>query len=99
MDKFLLGIANAKTPVTLTVKVIPKSARNEIAGMLADGTLKVKIAAPPEKGQANEMLRAFFGGAMQAAQKTRCHCRGPRLQPEDRAARLSGPPRNSIFQP
>lgn len=60
MDEFLLGIANAKTPITLTVKVIPKSARNEIAGMLADGTLKVKIAAPPEKGQANEMLRAFL---------------------------------------
>ncbi len=44
----------------LTVKVIPKSSRNEIAGRMADGTLKVKIAAPPEKGKANEELRAFL---------------------------------------
>lgn len=44
----------------LRIKVIPKSSRNEIAGTMADGTLKVKIAAPPEKGKANEALRAFL---------------------------------------
>ena len=44
----------------LTVKVIPKSSRNEIAGRMADGTLRVKIAAPPEKGKANAELRAFL---------------------------------------
>lgn len=44
----------------LTVKVIPKASRNEIAGTLADGTLKVKIAAAPEKGKANAELCAFL---------------------------------------
>lgn len=44
----------------LTVKVIPKSSRNEIVGEMADGTLKIKIAAPPEKGKANAELRAFL---------------------------------------
>ena len=30
--------------MTLRVKAIPRSARTEIAGKVADGTLKVKIA-------------------------------------------------------
>jgi hypothetical protein len=46
--------------VTLRIKVIPRSAKTEIAGEMGDGTLKVKIAAPPEKGKANEALCAFL---------------------------------------
>ena len=46
--------------MTLRVKVIPRSPTSEIAGTMADGTLKVKIAAPPEKGKANEALCAFL---------------------------------------
>jgi uncharacterized protein (TIGR00251 family) len=40
----------------LRVKVVPRSSKSEIVGELGDGTLKVKIAAPPEKGKANEAL-------------------------------------------
>jgi uncharacterized protein (TIGR00251 family) len=54
----------------LRVKVIPRSAKSEIAGEMADGTLKVRIAAPPEKGKANEalvaILAAHFGVARSA---------------------------------
>jgi uncharacterized protein (TIGR00251 family) len=46
--------------VSLRVKVIPKSARTEIAGALADGTIKIKLAAVPEKGKANAELCAFL---------------------------------------
>ena len=46
--------------MTLRVKVIPRSARSQIAGELADGTLKVKVAAPPERGKANEELCRFL---------------------------------------
>ena len=46
--------------MTRRVKVIPRSAKTEIAGEMADGTLKVKIAAPPEKGKANEALCMFL---------------------------------------
>jgi len=38
------------------VKVIPRSASSGIVGELEDGTLRVKVAAPPEKGKANEEL-------------------------------------------
>jgi uncharacterized protein YggU (UPF0235/DUF167 family) len=44
----------------LRVKVIPRSAGSQIAGTMADGTLKIKIAAPPEKGEANHALIAFL---------------------------------------
>ena len=48
--------------MTIRVKVIPRSATTEIAGEMSDGTLKVKIAAPPEKGRANEALCVFLAG-------------------------------------
>ena len=44
----------------IRVKVIPRSAKTGIAGEMADGTLRVKVAAPPEKGKANEALCAFL---------------------------------------
>jgi len=46
--------------MTRRVKVIARSARSEMAGEMADGTLKVKIAAPPEKGKANDALCEFL---------------------------------------
>jgi uncharacterized protein len=46
--------------VTLHIKVIPRSPRTEFAGQLSDGTLKVKVAAPPDKGKANDELCRFL---------------------------------------
>jgi len=46
--------------VTLRVKVIPRSSKNEVGGELADGTLKVYVIAPPEKGKANEQVCAVL---------------------------------------
>lgn len=42
----------------LDVKVVPRSATSAVAGTMADGTLKVKVAAVPEKGKANAELCA-----------------------------------------
>lgn len=44
----------------ITVKVIPKSSKTELVGRLPDGTWKVKVAAAPEKGKANQALCAFL---------------------------------------
>jgi uncharacterized protein len=46
--------------VTIRVKVIPRSPRTELAGEMADGTVKVRVAAPPEKGRANDELCSFL---------------------------------------
>lgn len=51
----------------IDVKVVPRSSRSEVAGTMADGALKVKVAAVPEKGKANAelcaVLAAHFGVA------------------------------------
>lgn len=44
----------------LDVKVVPRSAASAVAGAMADGTLKVKVAAVPEKGKANAELCAVL---------------------------------------
>lgn len=45
--------------IHLTVKIVPGSSRTEIVG-LYDDMLKIKVAAPPEKGKANKMLLDFL---------------------------------------
>jgi uncharacterized protein len=40
----------------VTVHVTPKSRKNEISGILPDGTLKVRLTAPPVEGAANKAL-------------------------------------------
>lgn len=51
--------------VTLDVKVIPRSSKSEVNEVMADGALKVKLCAVPEKGHANEelnrVLAEYFG--------------------------------------
>lgn len=44
----------------IDVKVIPRASRSEVSGEMADGTLKVKVAAVPEKGKANDELRELL---------------------------------------
>ena len=43
----------------ISLRVHPNAARNQIIGF-ADGTLRVRIAAPPVKGKANKELIAFL---------------------------------------
>lgn len=60
MNQFLEQRIRRGSPTTIRVKVTPKSAKSEITGELADGTLKVRIAASPERGKANAELCAFL---------------------------------------
>ena len=45
--------------IVFTAKIVPGSSRTAIAGVL-DGMVKIKVAAPPEKGKANQGLMAFL---------------------------------------
>jgi uncharacterized protein len=47
----------------LEVKAMPGSSRSEVSG-LRDGALLVRVAAPPEKGKANEELRSCLARAL-----------------------------------
>ena len=50
-------------PVRHAIKAVPGARRDEIAGMLGD-RLKVRIAAPPEAGRANEAVCRVIAGAL-----------------------------------
>jgi uncharacterized protein YggU (UPF0235/DUF167 family)/CheY-like chemotaxis protein len=43
--------------VTFDVKAVPRAARSEVMGITSDGAMKVRVAAVPDKGKANEELR------------------------------------------
>ncbi len=47
----------------LSIKVIPSSSRDCIAGWL-ENTLKVKVSAPPEKGRANLSVQRVMENAL-----------------------------------
>jgi len=40
----------------IKIKVLPRSSHNEVVGEMTDGTLKIKLTAPPVDGKANEAL-------------------------------------------
>jgi len=56
----LAAFKQAPRPLRISVKVVPKSARNEIVEVQADGTWRIKVAAVPEKGKANAELCDFL---------------------------------------
>lgn len=45
--------------IRFIIKVVPGSSRTVLAGTL-DGMLKIKVAAPPEKGKANQCLVEYL---------------------------------------
>ena len=64
-----LKIQQAGNAVIFSVKVVPRSSRTAIAGIL-NGMLKVKLAAAPEKGKANESLVEFLADTLGVKKNT-----------------------------
>ncbi len=46
-----------------TVKVVPGSSRTQCCGV-HDGMMRIRLAAPPEKGKANKALIAYLAGLL-----------------------------------
>jgi len=55
--------AEDPTGVTITVQVIPRARKNQVVGPQGDA-LKLRVAAPPVEGTANEALIAFLAEAL-----------------------------------
>ena len=54
-----IRIENTADGLTITVKIVPNSSKTALAGLL-DAMIKIKVAAPPEKGKANKSLSGFL---------------------------------------
>lgn len=49
-----------KTGSAITVRVTPRMTKNEIHDILEDGTVKIRLTAPPVDGKANKELSRFL---------------------------------------
>jgi uncharacterized protein (TIGR00251 family) len=54
-----LKIENIDGGVVFTAKIVPGSSKTAVCGMLGE-MVKIKVAAPPEKGKANQGLIEFL---------------------------------------
>jgi uncharacterized protein (TIGR00251 family) len=52
--------------MTIEVKVLPKSGRDEIRGFV-NGILKVRVSAPPTEGKANQRLIELISRTMEVS--------------------------------
>ncbi len=52
--------SDARQGAAITVKVQPRARKTEVAGLMADGMIKIKVAAPPVGEAANKALVAFL---------------------------------------
>jgi uncharacterized protein (TIGR00251 family) len=55
---------NGQKGSAIAVRVTPRASRNEIVEILNDGTVKVRLTAPPVEGKANETLIEFLAGVL-----------------------------------
>jgi uncharacterized protein (TIGR00251 family) len=55
--------------LTIDLKVVPKSSKNEVTGLLDNGVLKVKVTAAPEKGKANAAICALLADEFGVSRK------------------------------
>ena len=66
-EKKTINIHSGKMGAAITVKVIPRSSRNEIAGVQEDGIIKIRLMAAPVEGQANKALVEFLAEVLDIA--------------------------------
>jgi hypothetical protein len=53
-------IHDGKRGAALAIRVTPRAKRNEVSEILEDGTIKIRITAPPVEGKANRALIEFL---------------------------------------
>jgi uncharacterized protein (TIGR00251 family) len=55
---------DARQGSALAVRVIPRAGRNQISELMDDGRVKIRLAAAPVDGEANQQLIRFLADAL-----------------------------------
>ena len=51
---------DGKSGTAIQIKVIPRAKKNEVAGLMEDGSVRIRLTAPPVEGAANQALVEFL---------------------------------------
>jgi len=51
---------NGQKGAALAIRVTPRSSKNEITEIMNDGTIRIRLTAPPVEGKANDALVSFL---------------------------------------
>ena len=62
----MINYSETKDKLSFTVRVVPRASRTQIVGE-ADGALRVRIAAPPVAGAANDELVRVLARALRVS--------------------------------
>jgi uncharacterized protein len=60
MEKRKPRLHDSKGGSALAIRVTPRARKNEIVEVQSDGTVRVRLSAPPVEGKANEALIEFL---------------------------------------
>lgn len=58
---------SGKKGSALAIRVTPRARKNEIVEILSDGTVKVRLTAPPAEEKTNEALVSFLAEVLEIA--------------------------------
>ena len=72
MLKKIIDELNKNKQVVVKLKIKANAPKNEITGVLADGSVKIAVAAQPEKGKANKELIKFLASTFDISKTHHC---------------------------
>jgi uncharacterized protein (TIGR00251 family) len=55
---------DGKKGAALAIRVTPRASHNEIVEILSDGTVRIRLTAPPVEGKANDALIEFLSNIL-----------------------------------
>jgi uncharacterized protein len=64
MEKREPRLHDAKGGSALAIRVTPRARKNEIVEVQSDGTVRIRLTAPPVEGKANEALVVFLADVL-----------------------------------
>jgi hypothetical protein len=64
MNRYKFHLHHGDKGAALTIRVTPRASRNEISEILSDGTVRIRLMAPPVEGKANEALVSFLSDVL-----------------------------------
>lgn len=64
-----LNLHDGNRGAALAIRVTPRARKNEISEIMSDGTVKIRVTAPPVDGKANQALIDFLAEVLDVSSR------------------------------